>query len=59
MFYCPRCGEETERLFEGYCEPCCEQGQQELDEHNARYDWWESLTEQQRQAQIRDAIRRG
>jgi hypothetical protein len=54
---CPQCGEPTERLCEGYCEPCRDANQAALDEHHARADWWASLTDRQRDAQIRDALR--
>jgi hypothetical protein len=49
----PQCGEETETLDEGYCPECCYQRQKELDEHNARYTWWNSLTDRQRNDEIK------
>lgn len=55
IFYCPRCGEETETLNEGYCEPCRNERQRELDEHNAQYDSWRRKTPAQREAAIREA----
>jgi transcription elongation factor Elf1 len=57
MFDCPRCGEETATLHEGFCLECCQQGQAELDQHNAQFDRWESLTDAQREAEISDAVR--
>jgi len=56
MLYCPQCGEDTERLHEGYCEDCFNERQSELLLHNARFDWWESLSDKERDAQIRKAI---
>jgi hypothetical protein len=56
-FRCPQCGDPTERLFEGYCEPCCTANQAALDEHNARFDWWESLTDRQRGDEIMRACK--
>lgn len=53
---CPQCGEPTEALYEGYCQNCCEENQRELDAHNARFDWWEGLSDKERYEQIRQAI---
>lgn len=55
QYCCPQCGFDTETLHEGYCQECCEQRQQELNLHNARFDWWDSLSDAER----RDQIRRG
>ena len=55
MIDCPQCGEETEELFEGYCIYCRDQNQLELDSHNAQYDYWQSLSNEQRAEQIRKA----
>ena len=55
-FYCPKCGDDTETLHEGYCEKCRDQRQMELDQNNARYDWWESLSDGERRDQIRKAM---
>jgi len=57
MSYCPQCGEDTERLHEGYCEDCFNERQSELLLHNARFDWWESLSDKERDAQIKWAAR--
>lgn len=57
MFDCPQCGYETETLNEGCCEVCREQNQRALDLHNAQFDWWQSLTDEQRDAQIKNAFR--
>lgn len=54
---CPQCGEPAELFCEGVCEACCEQNQAALDDHNARYDWWQSLSARERDAQIRWATR--
>lgn len=55
MINCPQCGEVTDQLFEGYCCYCSEQNQSELDNHNAQFDRWESLTDNQRQHEINQA----
>lgn len=52
---CPQCGEETEVLHEGYCLDCRDENQRVLDEHNARFDWWDSLTDRDRDKLIRRA----
>jgi hypothetical protein len=54
---CPQCGEPTETLHEGYCAECCADNQSALDLHNAQHDDWQTLTDQQRDARIRDAVR--
>lgn len=56
MFTCPKCGDDTERLHEGYCFKCCESGQSALDDHNARFDAWERMTDSQREHAIKGAI---
>lgn len=56
-FYCPRCGEDVERLHEGYCLDCCERGQAELGAHNARFDQWEAMSDAERDTAIREALR--
>lgn len=55
---CPQCGEPTETLHEGYCADCCAENQAALDKHNAEFDAWEAMTPKQRDARIRDAIRK-
>lgn len=55
LYDCPKCGFPTETLHEGYCEECCNENQRDLDEHNARFDWWESLSDQEREQQIKEA----
>ena len=52
---CPQCGEPTDQFYEGYCETCCEQNQRELDEHNASYDRWHGLSDEQRDLEIKRA----
>lgn len=52
---CPQCGQATERLHEGYCEPCCRENQAALDMHNAAYDRWQSMTDAERVDEIRRA----
>ncbi len=55
MYDCPQCGEPTEELHEGYCEQCCHNNQQALDDFNREQDRWKRLTDEQRY----DEIRRG
>lgn len=55
-YCCPQCGFGTETLHEGYCQDCCGRRQQELDLHNARFDWWEGLSDAERRDQIRMAL---
>ncbi len=58
MFYaCPQCGDDTKTLNEGYCEDCRARNQQALDDHNAKFDWWNSLSDQERNEAIKRAIR--
>ena len=54
---CPQCGNQTERLHEGYCEPCCQENQAALDLHNAAYDRWQSMTDAKRGDEIRMAYK--
>ena len=54
---CPQCGEPTSLLCEGYCEPCRDANQAELDLHNAEFDAWERLSPKEREEQIRKATR--
>lgn len=57
MFHCPQCGEQTEKLFEGYCELCRDDNQRALDLHNARYDRWQRMTDRERADEIKRAAR--
>jgi ribosomal protein L37E len=54
--YCPQCGEDTDELHEGYCEVCCYNNQQALDDHNYSYRMWQELSRQEREDQIRRAM---
>lgn len=54
-FICPRCGEPTETLHEGYCRECCEEGRRALDLHNITFDRWERMSDAQRWDEIRRA----
>lgn len=56
MYDCPQCGEATETLHEGYCAECCTENQRALDLHNAEYDRWQSMTDNQRQSAISAAV---
>lgn len=57
LFYCPQCGDQTNTLYQGYCEECCESGQLALDQHNAGHDHWNNMTDGQREEAIRRAYR--
>ena len=56
-FNCPQCGEPTETLHEGYCEFCRAENQNRLNIHNAQYDYWNKLTDDERWDQIRKAAK--
>ncbi len=58
QYICPQCEADTPTLNEGCCEDCRHSNQQELDLHNAEFDRWEKLSGAQRDAEIRDAMRR-
>lgn len=53
---CPQCGSATDKLHEGYCEPCCNENQSALDLHNAQYDRWKKMTDIEREREIRKAM---
>ena len=57
IFYCPCCGLDTEQLYEGYCKFCLKQKQYELDAFNNQHDRWEKLNYEQRNVEIRKAIK--
>lgn len=54
---CPQCGDEKSEFREGVCVECCVSDQRELDRHNAEYDNWMALSEDQREAAIKRAAR--
>jgi RecJ-like exonuclease len=56
MYNCPQCGEETPELHEGYCRECCDQNQAGLDNHNAAYSRWMSMTDVERDRIIRASV---
>lgn len=56
MYDCPQCGESTIELHEGYCAECCTDNQRALDLHNAEYDRWQNMTDNQRKASVRAAV---
>ena len=60
MLDCPQCGQETpeDQFQEGYCIHCFADNQRALDEHNARNDWWKSLSDVERDRAIACAARR-
>jgi len=52
---CPQCGEDTETLDEGYCEPCRVDNQQRLDKHNFEFDQWQKMNDKERDEAIKMA----
>lgn len=54
-YFCPQCGEQVERLNEGYCDICHDERQSALNMHNASFDFWEKLTDAERDFYIRNA----
>ena len=54
---CPKCGNETEVLHDGYCEDCSIEGQRNLNDHIARHDAWGKLSDQEKDSSIRSAAR--
>lgn len=56
-FDCPQCGDQTETLHEGYCKQCCADNQAALDQHNFRRDYWNSLSDAGKDAEIEWASR--
>ncbi|WP_434706887.1 hypothetical protein J3Q07_08215 [Pseudomonas sp. D4-18] len=57
QFNCPQCGESTDTLHEGYCEPCCSGNQAALDDHNHQHDRWARLSSTERDVEIKHAHR--
>ena len=56
MFDCPQCDQPSKEFREGYCLDCCAENQRLLDEHNASFDRWQRLTDDERSDEIRRAI---
>lgn len=56
-FTCPCCGEPTDRLHDGYCEPCWSDRQAAVDMHRIEFTQWQSMTDKQRTDAIRRATR--
>ena len=52
---CPQCGEfdMIEDFHEGVCIDCYKANQGALDLHNAQYDYWQGLSDKEREDQIR------
>lgn len=57
---CPQCGHDTpeDDFCEGVCPDCWQENQDALDAWDAGFDWWESLSDRERDKQIKAAIRR-
>ena len=53
---CPQCGDETERLYEGYCLECAAENQAELTEHLISFEEWEKLSSSEREKRIKEAV---
>jgi predicted amidophosphoribosyltransferase len=56
LLYCTSCGYDVDELIQGYCEECAKERQRELNEFNHRFEWWESLSDEEREAQIKNAV---
>ena len=52
---CNTCGNDHDTFREGHCIDCWTDRQNALDLHNAEYDRWSKLTNQQRDFEIRRA----
>jgi hypothetical protein len=57
MYDCPQCGEPSNDFVEGYCRACHDERQRQLDEHNARYDFWQKCSPAERERYIKSALR--
>ena len=55
---CPQCGEEADRLTEGYCDACNRENYNALLLHEESYKRWNKLSDQERYREIMEAIRR-
>lgn len=54
--YCTQCGRETLLpMLEGVCGDCHADNYTRLQKHNAQYDHWQTLTDNERDAAIKDA----
>lgn len=56
QLYCPQCGVDVDYLDEGYCTECSEENRNNLLDHNFAYDRWESLSDQERDDEIKRAL---
>jgi hypothetical protein len=57
MYDCPQCGEPSNDFVEGYCRACHDENQRQLDEHNARYDFWQKCSPAERDRYIKSVLR--
>lgn len=57
MWHCTQCGELTEDsdFVEGVCRWCATNNQHNLNLHNAQYNRWQSLSDKQRDDEIKRA----
>ncbi len=55
-FECPQCGSDCFELYDGYCQPCRDERQQQLDDHNFRFSEWERLTADQKEQRIKNTL---
>lgn len=53
--FCPQCGCECGRLEAGICRDCYRDNHEELLLHNASFDRWERLSDDERDDEIRRA----
>lgn len=50
---CPTCGFDTPTFIDGDCPECAAAKHQALLQHNAQYDYWQGLSDKEREDQIR------
>lgn len=55
---CPQCGEPAADFRDGVCLACADDNQARLDEYIAAFKAWHERTDEEKDAAIRDAIRR-
>jgi len=53
--HCSQCGEETNVFVDGYCTDCQKENQKNLDDFNFNYDRWQSMSDAERDAAIKNA----
>jgi len=54
--HCPQCGNDCDRLDEGYCPDCTRENYAQLFAHNFEYRRWQQMSDSERSDEIRRAI---